>query len=218
MLKRALLSTVFILPLAAQAADLPARVKAEPAPSAFSWQGFYVGGTVGYGMNSLDHVHEITESQTMNGFNGGVHAGYNFQKGNFVYGFEADIAGTNISDHLSELDHNGGPGTTLLKSRLTGTVRARAGIAFDTTLLYTTAGVSLSHHSLTSDAEPDKTTIDKIGYVVGGGIEQALNKNVIVRVEGLYSVFSSSFVFDDGGEKLKFKNAAVGRVGISYKF
>src|SRR5690348_1351296 len=92
------------------AADIPR--KAAPVMPTHSWEGFYVGGNVGYGWgtanlnlvpgagwttlgnaagagylaaNGSPKLHE-------KGALGGVQAGYNWQRGVAVYGVEADFA------------------------------------------------------------------------------------------------------------------------------
>src|SRR5258705_13841990 len=81
-----------LAPLAALAADLPARmpVKAMPAVApAFSWTGFYVGAHVGYGWGTHD-TGVLDGEPKSKGVLGGVQAGYKFQTGHVVLGREAD--------------------------------------------------------------------------------------------------------------------------------
>jgi outer membrane immunogenic protein len=59
-----------------------------------------------------------------------------------------------------------------------------------------------------------------MGRLVGGGLEYAFTNNWIGRVEGLYYFFKDSKLLV-GSEDTGFaeiKNAAVVRVGLSYKF
>ena len=84
----------------AQAADFE-------APAVYDWTGPYIGVHAGYGEASVDGVFDISESQEtppapeettfaddldLNGFLGGVQAGYLFQNGQFIFGAEADIS------------------------------------------------------------------------------------------------------------------------------
>jgi outer membrane immunogenic protein len=85
----------------ASAADLPTKapVVVDPAPI-FTWSGFYVGANVGgsWGRMSTDFslagVPIGSTSQNMNGWLGGIQTGYNWQRGAWVFGLEADIQAT----------------------------------------------------------------------------------------------------------------------------
>src|SRR5688572_8789940 len=105
-MKKLLLASVALVGLAggALAADLPMRRAAPvftPVP-VFTWTGFYVGAHAGY-MTS-DSAARLDDSNFGFGFEereriglsdegamGGVQAGYNWQTGMVVWGFEADI-------------------------------------------------------------------------------------------------------------------------------
>jgi outer membrane immunogenic protein len=132
-MKKTLLGTVatvaLALPLAAQAADLPAApaYKAPimaPAP-VYSWTGFYIGVNAGAAINDSDYNLFPTgcfltnvacgggppnnplrsDSHKFNGvsFTGGGQAGYNWQMGMTVWGIEADLnwKGENETDSIN---------------------------------------------------------------------------------------------------------------------
>src|SRR4051812_4789479 len=78
----------------AQAADLP--LKAAPIAAA-NWTGWYVGGHVGGAWTRSGITNEafvpkgaVVDSSV---FIGGGQIGYNWQRGNAVFGVEADISG-----------------------------------------------------------------------------------------------------------------------------
>jgi outer membrane immunogenic protein len=100
---------------AAGAADLAPYAKAPLPVPVSTWQGFYVGGSVGAswlhstqddtgavsGITSAGYGNGIGFSTTTGGSSstanalswlGGLNLGYNFQSGNFVYGAEADFS------------------------------------------------------------------------------------------------------------------------------
>ena len=122
------------------------------------------------------------------GFTGGGQIGYNYQIGSFVIGLETDIqwADTDQDETVAFLPA-GVPGTFVpgeFRSNLSdwfGTVRARAGVAFDRVLVYATGGLAY--------------TDDTTGWVVGGGVEWALPVNwfgssaVTFGLEGLWLSF-----------------------------
>ncbi|MFG1363489.1 outer membrane protein [Xanthobacter versatilis] len=162
---------------AACAADLAVAVtKAPPAPASFSWTGFYIGGNAGYAWNSgaLDGVGYIygsdygsysngwfngQRSSGSNSFTGGAQAGYNYQIGRAVLGFEADInyadvrktyAASSTYDlypyPVDRPDYNYHLREQLDASASVewfGTIRARLGVtALDRLLVYATGGAA----------------------------------------------------------------------------
>jgi outer membrane immunogenic protein len=184
------------------AADLPAR-EAPPAPiiaaaPIFTWTGFYAGVNAGWGWRSDDEESVILGGAAPGtlifpdsgdgGFTGGAQIGYNYQIGSFVIGLETDIqwADTDEGEAVRFVPAGGGgvfvPGT--FDNNLSdwfGTVRARAGVAFDRVLIYATGGLAYSDNST--------------GWVAGGGVEWALPVNwfgssaVTFGLEGLWLSF-----------------------------
>jgi outer membrane immunogenic protein len=79
----------------AGAADFPAgRPYTAVAPaSGYSWTGPYLGGNLGYQWGSTSGT-----AGNPSGIAGGVHGGYNWQTGQFVFGGEADISASAASD------------------------------------------------------------------------------------------------------------------------
>lgn len=85
----------------ASAADLPRKAPvAAPLSPVYNWTGFYVGGNIGgsWGRTSTDYslagVPLGSTSQDMNGWLGGIQAGYNWQNGTWLFGVEGDIQAT----------------------------------------------------------------------------------------------------------------------------
>jgi outer membrane immunogenic protein len=187
---------------AAFAADLPAR-EAPPAPiiaaaPIFTWTGFYAGVNAGWGWRSDDRQSVILggaapgtlnfDNNNDGGFTGGGQIGYNYQIGSFVIGLETDIQWADTDQNVDvAFVPAGAPGTFVpgtFDNNLSdwfGTVRARAGVAFDRVLIYATGGLAYT----------DNTT----GWVAGGGVEWALPVNwfgssaVTFGVEGLWLGF-----------------------------
>jgi len=202
---------------AASAADLPIR-SAPPAPviaavPIFTWTGFYVGANAGVGWNTNDDndvlfvpdVGFISPGSNDDAvFVGGGQIGYNYQIGAFVLGAEADLQWADVGNRFGS-DSND----------WFGTVRARAGVAFDRVLVYATGGFAFSD--------------DPTGWSVGGGVEWALPANlfgssaVTLGVEGLYvnldldnnNRFVNNVVLGTGNDELEF---AVVRAKLNFKF
>ena len=105
--------------VSASAADLAARpyTKAPVAVAAvYNWTGFYIGGQVGYAWGDNRTTEFVTATGLPSGFNqnyntdgvvGGVHAGYNWQFGQFVFGLEGDVEGADIKGGYRLVNTNG---------------------------------------------------------------------------------------------------------------
>ncbi|MEE1611984.1 outer membrane protein [Microvirga sp. CF3016] len=203
-MKKILLSSVALLGLAtgAMAADLPSRRAPAPIVAAvpvFTWTGFYVGVNAGYGWNTNDDIviggvrYDIDDE---GGFVGGAQAGYNYQIGSFVVGLEGDIQ---YADFGGDDDFDGILGEDFDRSDWFGTVRARAGVAFDRALIYATGGFAFAD--------------DANGWTVGGGLEYAFTNNLSAKIEGLYvNLEQDNDFFDDETE------FGVVRAGLNFRF
>lgn len=189
-MKKALLVSSFICALSgfAQAADV-----IEPMPEALDWSGFYIGAQIGYGWG--DFGVEIIDSEDgwdgdIDGILGGVHAGYNVQIDQFVLGLEADIEASDMdgSDKLEPFEQD----EETVEINFLGSIRARAGLAFDNVLVYATGGLAGADATFTSDILLGGTSDNDVtfwGYTVGGGLEVALSKSLSARVEYRYTDF-----------------------------
>jgi outer membrane immunogenic protein len=180
-MKKILLASVALFGFAgaAAAADLPMRA-APPAPiiaaaPIFTWTGFYVGVNAGYGWSNDDFdAIDLADEDDDGGFVGGAQVGYNYQIGSFVVGLEGDIQYADFGGSFTFAD---GPDADLDddvfdRGDWFGTVRARAGVAFDRALVYATGGFAFAD--------------DANGWTVGGGVEYAFTNNLSAKVEGLY--------------------------------
>src|ERR1700686_2745439 len=95
---------VFGFASVASAADLPVKAPAYKGPVAVlpNWTGFYVGGNVGYSRGDWEatsnqavyNFESKTDSPKVDGWLGGLQAGYNWQNGQWVYGIETDFQWT----------------------------------------------------------------------------------------------------------------------------
>ncbi|WP_112662928.1 outer membrane protein [Microvirga flavescens] len=231
-MKKILLAGVALVGLvgAAAAADLPAR-KVAPAPivpvvPAFTWTGFYVGVNAGYGWNTNnDNVFVpgigFVSSNNDGGFVGGGQIGYNYQIGQFVIGAETDIQYADIGGNNNNAVFVGNGAVLGFNNNSSdnyfGTVRVRAGYAFDRALIYATGGFAygdVAGNSFSSSSNG--------GWTVGGGVEYAFTNNLTAKLEGLY------VNLDRGNDNLLLNNVAFGnngntefgvvRAGLNYKF
>jgi outer membrane immunogenic protein len=110
----------------AVAADMPLKAPPLPPPPAWSWTGFYIGATAGYGWSQgadigLDSIGTPFSgpffpalangaaraipaglSTEPKGFIGGGELGYNYQLGQWVLGIESDLSGANIAGSAAQ--------------------------------------------------------------------------------------------------------------------
>lgn len=185
------LTAASALAFSANAADLNAGGGGykDYAPAAV-WSGFYFGGNLGYGQgassdqlaNSVAGFGGVSPA----GWLGGVQGGYNWQGygSPFVLGIETDIQASTVLGQGS--DSNG----AAYKSRLQalGTVRGRAGYAMDRALVYFTGG--LAYGSVDNEAV-DQAYVNNqnsvvTGYVLGGGLEYKVKRDLSFKVEYQY--------------------------------
>lgn len=197
------------VPLAAAgpalAADMygapPAQPYAAPVAQA-PWNGAYIGvqGGHGWGGNEL------------NGGNAGIYGGINATVGsNFVAGVEGDInvSGQNTSRVI-------GPNYYKYDSNWNGSVRARAGVAFDRVMPYATGGVAFADDSIkTFGASSSKT---KVGYAIGGGVESMVTDRISVKGELIHEGFPRSTHSMPAGLLTSNASSNVLRGGVAYRF
>ncbi len=196
-MKRMLLGAVALLAMGATgsavAADLPARAYTKApdlVPLAYDWSGVFVGVNGGWGTASRcfdstgptvigpDGCHNAT-----GGF-AGAQAGYRWQTGSWVWGFEAqgdwaDLRGSNISLITGNTN----------RSRIDafGLFTGQVGYAWNTALLYFKAGgaVIADRNDIFSGAAVLATSAgdNRWGGTVGAGIEFSFAPNWSAALE-----------------------------------
>jgi len=220
-------------PLAAQAADLGARVAPAPMPVAvYNWTGLYVGVNGGWGWGQQDPLNLIANRFDRASFdiNGGMIGGTfgaQIQQGHIMLGFEtdldwADINGTRVTVPTIAGIPLGATLSVNSKIEALGTVRARAGFAMDNWLFYATGGAAFAKETANA------TTIAGIpcgtlgvlpscadshwrpGLAVGGGVEWGFAANWSAKAEYLYVATVGTGVSTD--------HVNVVRAGINYRF
>ncbi len=182
------------------------------------------------------------------GLLGGVALGYNMQSDNFVYGVEADIDLTDLEDSQNVNNINPAstpPGAALINSfkqdlEYLGTLRLRLGVAVNggNTLVYATGGLAYGGVKVSgrfSGPLPANVTQfsgsndeTETGYVIGAGLEHAIDANLRLTGSYMYYDLGSNTVnvaavpgsgaggtgynskFDTSGHLL--------RAGVGYKF
>jgi outer membrane immunogenic protein len=184
------------------AADLPGGpYYTTPEPlSAYSWAGPYLGATLGYEWGGVDN------SRTHpSGIAGGVEAGYNWQRGAFVFGGETDIQLSGADDTVSPFEFS---------NPWFGTIRGRAGVTLNNVLVYGTAG--LSYGNLRADTFNLTESHTSLGWVAGAGVEVGFTPHWSAKAEWLYLDLSDSgFSVTGSNNGLA---ADLLRMGVNYHF
>jgi outer membrane immunogenic protein len=172
-----------------------------PAPlDAYGWAGPYLGANVGYQWGTVSN--NPTKPQ---GIAGGIDAGYNWQRGAFVFGGEADI-------ELSAADDTFAPWQ--FSSPWYGTLRGRAGVAIGNVLLFGTAG--LAYGDLRADTGLLTESHVSVGWTAGGGAEIGFSPRWSARAEWLYlNLANRNFSVTGTSNGL---TANLLRFGVNYRF
>lgn len=202
----ALLAGTALMSAPAIAADLGRPIYKAPVAVAvpyMMWNGFYIGGNVGYGWGR-DRVGGVRSD--IDGFTGGGQIGYNWQFApNWVFGVEADLQGSNIESDFAGINSS---------LNMWGTVRGRIGYAFNNVLLYGTGGFAYGRNEL-SDALGSQSRMHT-GHTWGGGLEYAFAPNWSAKVEYLY-VNLGRENYSDFGVSARNDFHTV-RLGVNYRF
>jgi outer membrane immunogenic protein len=190
--------------MSAQAADLNYGSRApytvnQPL-NAYSWAGPYIGGNLGYAWGSVDN-----NPTKPSGVSGGIQGGYNWQNGPFVFGLEGDIQITGSDDTFAPWKFS---------NPWFGTVRGRAGYAFNNIYLYGTGGLAFGELRAETFGLSESHT--NAGWTVGVGAEFGLVQNWTAKIEYLYVDLSNSN-FSITGVSNGYRFGVV-RAGVNYHF
>jgi len=141
-------------------------------PTEYDWARPYLGGNLGWAWGSVDN--NVTSPS---GFVGGAQAGYNFQTRSspWVFGIEGDIQATGASDTFAPWKFS---------NPWFGTVRGRAGWAFNNILVYGTAGLAFGE--LRGETFGLSETHTNAGWTAGLGAEFGFAPSWSTKVEFLF--------------------------------
>ena len=168
--------------------------------NAYSWAGPYLGGNLGYAWGSVDN-----NLAKPSGLVGGVQGGYNWQTGPWVFGVEGDFQATGASDTFAPYKFS---------NPWFGTVRGRAGYAFNNVLFYGTAGLAFGE--LKCETFGLSETHTNAGWTAGVGAEFGLAPNWSAKIEYLYvDLADSNFVVTGASNGYRF---GMVRAGVNYHF
>jgi outer membrane immunogenic protein len=218
----------------ALSADLPLPVEPVVAPvTTFSWTGFYVGANLGWACCGDDQVglfdgagfvDNVTTLEG-DGIFGGVQVGYNYQWSWLVAGVEADWQ---YSGYFDEGDGTPGPYTAHASTdnNWFGTIRGRAGLAWDRVLVYGTGGFAAGNTEYTvritgGPGSPAAIREDEkfnAGWAAGAGVEVAFTDNLSAKGEWQFIDLGTDSASGDGFRTHPTHEFHTFRVGVNYRF
>jgi outer membrane immunogenic protein len=170
------------------------------------WDGFYIGGSIGYTMGSTtvyvdaanpaffpDFAGGESMKQSLNSLSGGLELGYNVKSGDLVYGLFGSLVSTGAKDKTWSTGACCGPGDDQFTTSTygVGILGGRLGYVKDDVMVYVKGGaaLALTNFDLT-DANIDylgnatigstghKSTTEILpGFAVGVGVDYALDEH-----------------------------------------
>ena len=196
--------------------DLGRPVYAAPYDAPALWTGFYAGAHVGYGWGKTNFAAPGFGSTNPKGGLGGLHGGYNWQTGSYVFGAEGDLDLSWMESSTAYASGN----TLTSHPGWTSSIRGRAGYAFNNFLVYGTAGLALMNTNLTLQ-QPGSTTQmveTQFGYVVGAGVDMKLAPQLSARVEALHYGFADKNLSYGGATAPLSNDMTTVRAGLTFHF
>ena len=198
----ATIATIAVTTTGAGAADLYGAPRYAPAPMAsdYRWMGPYVGANLGYEWGWLSN-----SGAKPSGFAGGLEGGFNWQFGQFVWGWEADLQLSNSNDVFANYKFS---------NPWFGTMRGRGGLALENILFYGTLGLAYGrgHVDIGSIGESNF----HVGWTAGAGLEVGLTRNWSVKAEYLFiDLASESYGLTLTNNGL---TSNLVRFGVNYRF
>ncbi len=202
-------ASVAALTAAASAADLsgPAVSYKDYAPAPL-WSGLYVGVHVGGAWANMT-THDLdgywgdalgaapmTTRQVRGGVFGGSQAGYNMQRGNFVYGVEADFGAMGIRGSKRLTNDPMPQAVARINTGFYGDLTGRFGYSFGTLMLYSKAGVAVISAKMRAeepgDADAPSFQSSQAGWTAGAGAEYMLSPSWSIKAEYQHFDFGTS--------------------------
>ncbi|SEI05443.1 outer membrane immunogenic protein [Paracoccus alkenifer] len=176
-----------------------------PAPIIAAWTGGYVGANLNYGKTDTLDLGDGFSARP-DGANGALRAGYDWQRGNGVFGLGAEYNFTKYKDDITGVD--GPDGEARLKDL--GMVFARAGYAFnDQTMAYGLLGYSHGKLELANGTTISETVK---GPTLGIGAEHRFNENWSGYAEYAHTRFGTVDIVD---QKVKLDQV---KLGVNFRF
>jgi outer membrane immunogenic protein len=228
----------------------PGTAHAAAAHDGESWSGVYVGALGGpqwtrshFALPGDQADALLSDHDTRSSWFAGGMLGVNYQTNGVVLGLEADAAGENsrqqvtactVPDGCWTAAHDSFTTLNHLKERVTGHLRARAGVVGGDNLFYVAGGYSVAKTRLDLIGEcfnPGDPTTPLLfnfsrkrtisGFNLGAGAERRLGRHVSIRAEYVFDDYGHQLYRGDGTEwndrRITVRNSAL-RLGVSFLF
>lgn len=184
------------------------------APTTY-WQGPYAGVVMGIGGAGATIEDSTRDNPNVGNtsFTAGVLIGYNFRSGPWVGGFEADISGMDVS----KTEFIQGYGDIGVTSNITGSLRLRAGYAWDRVLLYATGGLGAAEWEIKSPVSGKSGGV-LVAPSFGLGAEIALSPQWSLRGEIIHFGFGTPEMEVSGHKQDVSFGANAVRLGLTRQF
>ena len=213
-----------------RAADLGAIVRGSTASApAYDWDGYYIGGHVGYGRGNS----QITEAplgldtshfnNSFGSLNGGLQFGYNFMlPSRVLLGIETDVTFPDFLDPTAWSATTASGSTLAQQIDYMGTVRGRIGQAFGNWLIYGTGGFAWMQSRFLETpglfGNQDKIVRTRAGWTMGAGVEAPIAPHWSFKLEYLYDRFGKADALLPSGMNVgSMSDVQSVRVGLNYK-
>jgi outer membrane immunogenic protein len=150
-----------------------------------TWTGFYVGLNGGGAWGDFKVTGLPSYGHT--GAEGGAQFGWNWQRGNVVFGFEADVGGFDIGARKLP--------SSSIESGFYTDATLRLGYSFDRLLIYVKGGAAIYEGSARFIGVTNATNEgDYWGGTIGGGAEYMLSPTWSLKAEYMYYDFGSQAI------------------------
>lgn len=218
----------------------PVPVVVTPPVETSDWAGAYVGGSLGYSLGGDDVVGAEEYDADKNllrrannlgqvdvkGVNAGLHAGYRWQRDNWVYGPEIGIEGGSV-DADDDINVFGGDVVLESSANYIASLRFKTGYVVNPqTLVYGTVGVAHGDFDYEAAYEGGSQTesFTDTGWSAGLGVERKLNEKLSMFAEWEFRGFGKTTVeYEVPGTTDTITTQATPehhnvKVGVNYRF
>lgn len=181
-------SVMAALSMPALAADVVTEMPPEPVATemvtTFDWTGAYIGLQAGGVW--VDGEFKVPGAKASDDFNGGTvgkFVGYNFMFDQVMVGIEGEI-----SYNWNQNTYGTGGNKAHVGTDWSGSLRARAGYAFDRALIYVTGGWAMTNFYVKELGDREDRSFN--GWTIGAGVDYAVTDSVFVRAEYRFTDYS----------------------------